>query len=424
MGKILALLSGKGGSGKTTLALSMATMLSNCGIRVLLIDSDLSTNGATYFYENRLSEHGRNTASFYNILFGLDNQEQQLISINKHMDFLPSIIQVTKKNTKTFSYTDEDNSFTKKIKNEYRKNYDVVIFDCQAGYTDSLKLILPLVDINLVVMEADAISSASIRSLYLKIGDLLNENKIYQIFNKATDEEYETYSKISGGTVFTNIETVKFDWKIRKAFSIAEIPDMEKTSANYGVQIFSICKILFKEEVIQSKLKKYEISIELNRNLEQEKELEEKISMLQYEKSISKSKMHRIFVTTAMGIMATMFCYLFYELVESKVFLDSIVFIPVIFLLSILTVIIFLFYTMLMESTKERRSRYKQIDMYREKLEMLLEDKQELQKKYEQFESDNSDQGDDSQLCSQRYFRKVYNTKRKRERVYNDDIIS
>ena len=122
----------------------------------------------------------------------------------------------------------------------------MIIFDCQAGYTDVLKLILPITDINLVVMEADAISSAAIRSLYLKIRDLLNEKKIYQVFNKATDEEYTLYSKISGGTVFTNIETVRFDWKIRKAFSVAEIPNMKKSSADYGVQIFGICRILFR----------------------------------------------------------------------------------------------------------------------------------------------------------------------------------
>lgn len=43
MSKVLALLSGKGGSGKTTLALSIASMLSNCCLKVLLVDCDLST---------------------------------------------------------------------------------------------------------------------------------------------------------------------------------------------------------------------------------------------------------------------------------------------------------------------------------------------------------------------------------------------
>ncbi|MCD8215602.1 MAG: ParA family protein [Clostridiales bacterium] len=292
MSNVLALLSGKGGSGKTTLALSMSSILSSCDIKVLLIDCDLNTNGATYFYENKLSEFNGKILSFYDILFNSSNSsfafydEKQVVKINKFMDFIPSIIQVTKKNTASYSYKKEDfYSFLPKISG-YFSNYDVVILDCQAGYSDILKLILKIVDINLVVMEADAISSASIRSLYLKIGDLINENKIYQVFNKATAEEYEIYSKISGGTVFTNIETVIFDWKIRKSFSVAEIPDMENTSANYGKQIWNICKILFRKESLQNRLNKYEIILKIHKYSEEDKLLAEKLKSFKEENKI------------------------------------------------------------------------------------------------------------------------------------------
>lgn len=56
MSTSIAFLSGKGGSGKTTLALSMADLLSRCGIRTLLVDCDMSTNGATYFYESLFAD--------------------------------------------------------------------------------------------------------------------------------------------------------------------------------------------------------------------------------------------------------------------------------------------------------------------------------------------------------------------------------
>ena len=230
MSKVLALLSGKGGSGKTTLALSIASMLSNCCLKVLLVDCDLSTNGATYFYEGKLSEKNNDLGSFYSVFINGEDKLDKLIKIDEYMDFMPSIVRITKTNSESYQYNEEDFKRIKSIDEKLRENYDVIIYDCQAGYTDVLKLLLPYVDVNLVVMEADAISSAAIRSFYLKIGDLLNEKKVYQIFNKATDEEYKIYSKISGGTVFTNIETVMFDWKIRKAFSVAQIPDMENTS--------------------------------------------------------------------------------------------------------------------------------------------------------------------------------------------------
>lgn len=389
MSKMLALLSGKGGSGKTTLALSMASMLSNCGIKVLLIDCDLSTNGATYFYENKLSEYDGNTISFYNFLFDMDNGSKQLININKYMDFMPSIVQITKKTVVSYLYKEADCKIIYRMQYLYADKYDVIIFDCQAGYTDVLKLVLPMVDINLVIMEADAISSAAIRSLYLKIGDVLNEKKIFQIFNKATDEEYQIYSKISGGTVFTNIETVMFDWKIRKAFSVAEIPDMENTSAGYGMQIYNICKILFKEENIQERLNKFGIVIELNKNAEEEEQLEAKISDLQKEFNTFNNKMNKIIFTTMLGVISGLLCYLFYQMIVQKVLSydgrNSLVF--NIMLVTLVTVLSFAFF-IAMDSSKERRSRYKQADIYRKQLEAVIENKKELQNEYEVFNID------------------------------------
>ena len=391
MSKILALLSGKGGSGKTTLALSMSSMLSKCGIRVLLVDCDLSTNGATYFYEDRLPEHNRNTISFYNIIFGIGDQEGA-INIDKNMDFIPSITQITKQNTETYSYRENDEKILKNMKANYDEKYDIIIFDCQAGYTDSLKLILPIVDINLVVMEADAISSSAIRSLYLKIGDFLNDRKVYQIFNKATDEEYQIYSKISGGTVFTNIETVKFDWKIRKAFSVAEIPDMEITSANYGIQIYNICKILFKEESIQSRLNKYQVVIEINKNLEEEKLLENKISKLKEETNKSYKKKSRLVLTLGITTSVIALCSSFFTMIDKKIFLNSETenfLLLICLLVCILFCCAFVLYSTL-ENVKERKSQYRQTDLYRKQLSMILEEQKKLQEKYKTF-SDERD---------------------------------
>lgn len=387
----MALLSGKGGSGKTTLALSMSSMLSKCGIRVLLVDCDLSTNGATYFYEDRLPEHNRNTISFYNIIFGIGDQEGA-INIDKNMDFIPSITQITKQNTETYSYRENDEKILKNMKANYDEKYDIIIFDCQAGYTDSLKLILPIVDINLVVMEADAISSSAIRSLYLKIGDFLNDRKVYQIFNKATDEEYQIYSKISGGTVFTNIETVKFDWKIRKAFSVAEIPDMEITSANYGIQIYNICKILFKEESIQSRLNKYQVVIEINKNLEEEKLLENKISKLKEETNKSYKKKSRLVLTLGITTSVIALCSSFFTMIDNKIFLNSETenfLLLICLLVCILFCCAFVLYSTL-ENVKERKSQYRQTDLYRKQLSMILEEQKKLQEKYKTF-SDERD---------------------------------
>lgn len=287
MCKSIALLSGKGGSGKTTLALSMASMLSSCEIKVLLLDCDLCTNGATYFYEEKLNSKN-NITSFYDMLIN-NHCEENFIEINTNYYFVPSITKITPQNIKAFYYNKNKDSFNI-IYSRLCKNYDIIIFDCQAGYTDVLKTILPLTDVNLVVMEPDAISSSSIRSLLLKVGKTLNDKKVYQVFNKASTEEYETYSKISGGTVYTNIETIIFDWKIRKAFSVSQIPDMENVSAYYGQQIYSICKILFPNDYIIEKLKKFKYNIEISKNKEKEELIKKSIESLRREHRNDKLK--------------------------------------------------------------------------------------------------------------------------------------
>ena len=384
MSKVLALLSGKGGSGKTTLALSIASMLSNCCLKVLLVDCDLSTNGATYFYEGKLSEKNNDLGSFYSVFINGEDKLDKLIKIDEYMDF------ITKTNSESYQYNEEDFKRIKSIDEKLRENYDVIIYDCQAGYTDVLKLLLPYVDVNLVVMEADAISSAAIRSFYLKIGDLLNEKKVYQIFNKATDEEYKIYSKISGGTVFTNIETVMFDWKIRKAFSVAQIPDMENTSAGYGEQIYNICRVLFNEEKIQEKIKKYEIIIKLNKNQEQENLLREKISEQNESRRNSKNKMIRAMYNLVVPMFMAVILMVFIQLIEKSFLytkMDNIIILLLVVSVALVSMSVSIIF--LNDITKEKRNRVKEINIDSKKLDEILSEKVLLKKQFEQIEKSN-----------------------------------
>ena len=48
--QVISVLSGKGGAGKTVLSLSMARVLAEAGLRCLVVDCDIATYGATYFF--------------------------------------------------------------------------------------------------------------------------------------------------------------------------------------------------------------------------------------------------------------------------------------------------------------------------------------------------------------------------------------
>lgn len=256
MSKTIALLSGKGGSGKTTLSLCMSNLLSSVNKKVLLIDCDMSTNGATYFYESRLeSDGGKSVSTFSDIITGRCFRENESIyafcplAINDNFFFIPSITSVDQYDYSIGLKESVDREAIQKFCKWAKKEYDIVLFDCQAGYSYFLPELLTNMDTYLVVSETDAISSSALRVFHVKIARYINQLKIYQVFNKASKEEYEIYSKISGGTLFTIIDTIEYNWQIRKDFALAQVPDFRSGNARFWQQICNLCEVLFREDV-------------------------------------------------------------------------------------------------------------------------------------------------------------------------------
>jgi len=314
----IALLSGKGGSGKTTLALSIADLLCRCGIRTLLIDCDLSTNGATFFYEAELAKQSSNVkngaVSFSDLLLEKAFQPPIPLEIKSNLDFFPSVQSISGRylvrEYQKENYMDLENKAFPFF-DWLRSNYEVILFDCQAGYTELLPVLLPRVDIDLFVLEPDSISGSAMRSLHLKAGNYFGHAKLYQVFNKANAEEFEIYSKITG-TFFTNIGTLLFDWKIRQAFSRCQVPDLENTSAKFGSDLCDICKImLMGSEYIErinkfSKKQHYKELIarkkEVERRIEKEKE-ELKTDGLEMRIVMRRSFLRAIFIVLSLAAL-------------------------------------------------------------------------------------------------------------------------
>lgn len=367
MSRLLALLSGKGGSGKTTLALSMSSLLANCGIKVLLVDCDLSTNGATYFYEKKLSnETNKKIISIEEICKNEISNSFEL-NVKENLYFIPSITSINQDNNSSYLNGLLQDNAVKKYFLEARQRYDIIIFDCQAGYTVLLDSILKLTDCNLVVMEADAISSASVRSLYLKIGNIINNKSSFQIFNKVTKDEDEIYSKISGGTFFTNIGTIIFDWKVRKSFAIATIPDMENTSADYGEKVFELCSILFSEKEYEEYLCTFKDKLEYHRNVEMLKNLENDWNELKLirKNTYSNRFSKYLILPTLITMMLALVTATFYES-DINLFFESKILATLLVLL--LTVAMCLF--MLLELTSEKRINRRNKEVLLEKIEI------------------------------------------------------
>lgn len=279
--KSVALISGIGGSGKTVLGICMAKMLADCGQRVLLIDCDFSTNGATFFFEDQLCMVNNTKLSFMGLLEYVTqdnvcilemNQSSEnciidaLFCVNNNLAFIPSVLPCNSK-TKLLGHSYESGG-QERFKNLCFKHFsyyfDFIIFDCQPGYSEALELVLPVSDSVLFVIEANAISAASMRNLYSKIYPLLASKRVYQVFNKVSYEEKEIYEKITNGTFFENIGSVVYDWEIHKAIALAIIPDLKMTKSDFGMQVYSVCNRVFDLEHPPGILRKYSLILEHN----------------------------------------------------------------------------------------------------------------------------------------------------------------
>lgn len=353
MGTLITFLSGKGGSGKTTLALSVADLLCKCKIRTLLIDCDLSTNGATYFYETQLANWGQGQQSrprsFNDLLNAMDSMAlPEPFCIKNNLDFIPSISNITDESLpgETMHHSGIQTDHLHYFIDWAQHDYDVVLFDCQAGYTELLSVLLPLMDVDLFVLEADSISASAMRNLHLKIGSFLGRARLYQVFNKATQDEFEIYSKIIG-TFFTNIGTILFDWKIRQAFSRSQVPDLENSSAQYGADLCDICKIIFPDGDIQEKLSRFSAKLHYRQLEERYKQIEEKL--------YSKKPPKLLLTALATTLICTIILFLFWKLIGEYLFTNSFDYIIILLLLFALTIPMLLLTDSLSERRKERR---------------------------------------------------------------------
>ena len=311
MSTAIAFLSGKGGSGKTTLALSMADLLCRCGVQTLLVDCDVSTNGATYFYESQLSNKSKQHRLFsFSTLICTDHCscEKNILRVGSNLSFVPSISEISGQYLMTENRFNS-RSFESNL-SEFliwaRSDYDVILFDCQAGYTEILPILLPLMDVDIFVLEADSISGSAMRSLHLKIGNSLGNARLYQIFNKATPEEFDIYSKIVG-TFFINIGTLLFDWKIRQAFSRSQIPDLENTSAKFGSDLCNICKIILPDEGVQKKLEHFSTRLLYQRFDEERKQIEEELGNLSMPRSLHQTVAQSFSIAALIGLTIPFF---------------------------------------------------------------------------------------------------------------------
>ncbi len=206
--QVISFLSGKGGAGKTSVALGVSYLLNDAGLKVLLIDFDFATYGASYFYDNFYPSEA-NITGIYELMnehnFELDevsiNVNTISLEIKEGLSFIPSRINFAKKLPLRDSIGFKEDplaSFLRSLLELHKKDYNFIIIDNQAGSNLTAKVSARVSDKVIIVTEFDPISSDAFKTLLIQIGDAFPEYFIHLInkMDVRESEDYKNYKAI------------------------------------------------------------------------------------------------------------------------------------------------------------------------------------------------------------------------------------
>jgi len=180
MGELIAVLSGKGGTGKTSLCAGIATALAQSGETVLCIDCDIGLRNLDISLG--LADSG--ALSFQDVCSG----NYPLNSATRHTDF-PSLSFLTAPiNCKA---DDIDGDAFGAMLNSARKEYKYIFLDAPAGIDAGFKLCAQYADRVILVTGADP---ASVRDA-TRAGDLLElmgKENVRLVVNRVNKKMFQT----------------------------------------------------------------------------------------------------------------------------------------------------------------------------------------------------------------------------------------
>ncbi|WP_368770492.1 ParA family protein [Enterobacter cloacae] len=237
--KVINIVSGKGGTGKTLLTAVLAEALGNAGSNVLVIDLDVFVRGLTsllYYHKNekiKLCEAWEMSVAEFFINKGnpgvFEGRHKKFaITRYRSFDVIPSVSRVNELLQFSDLMPDTKQEALSYIQGLLRaitkdKSYDFIFFDSRAGYDELISASHQCSDITICVEEEDNISKITTDNLINQM-DNDTSNPIFRLINKSTsDKDYSTNS-------ITHIGGIPFDMDIMRTFGQANFWDDLKST--------------------------------------------------------------------------------------------------------------------------------------------------------------------------------------------------
>jgi len=259
---VVSIISGKGGCGKTSVALALAQIISILKRKTLLVDLDTATHGASYFFDS--------------VSPGLEewilaparkkSKVDELSSPTGHTGEIDFLKCIRSTNTEPpFSFIPSKTKFepTKwdvdhvtrdsiKLRLHLRKlidsgEYEYIIFDCQAGVNKITARALQLSTHAVIVTEVDSISTKALKNIQQQFEYVL-PSKTKALINKLFLKERTSYDQLTSvlrGLDF--LPPIPFDMDIRDAFARNEIPLRQGRPSAFFSAMLRVVRELFRD---------------------------------------------------------------------------------------------------------------------------------------------------------------------------------
>ncbi|MDR0631964.1 MAG: ParA family protein [Holosporaceae bacterium] len=233
MSNVIAVINQKGGVGKTTTTVNLATSLAAIGKTVLVLDLDPQGNATTGFGIPK----GRGLQSSYGVLLGLQDPKKVVLETYVSGLFvISSTIDLAAAEVELFSQKDRDSKLKQSIAS---LEYDYILIDCPPGFglininalNASNKIIIPL-QCEFYALEGLAQLFHTIQS----VRDTINKGLIISGILLTMYDRRNSLSSVVANDVRTHFKNLVFNTVIPRNVKISEASSYGKPIILYDVK--------------------------------------------------------------------------------------------------------------------------------------------------------------------------------------------